>query len=235
MKSACLRDYWDLIHNLTQSSVHQEMMCHASSLCLACKTCSVIQRQKGANNLWSNLMLICRWWSKLCQQMKRKLRCGHAGFARWWVLQPEPVGAAGFDHRGTDLTCSVFVLGGKLRQRSEAAWLVATCPGIIPFCSTAGLPFLSLFFFFRTRWLKLMICKDHFHVLKMMISFMLGRQRWHTICRFSVKFQIRSDDFSIFTVRSVTLAKSSFHSCFLWLRMRHLCCLKAVQCLILGY
>lgn len=146
MKSACLRDYWDLIHNFTQSWVHQEMMCRASSLCLACKTCSVIQRQKGANNLWSNLMLICRWWSKLCQQIKGKLRCGRAGSARWWVLQPEPGGQLVLTTE--ELTWLVVFLfwGGKLRQRSEAAWLVATCPGIIPFCSTAGLPFLSLFF-----------------------------------------------------------------------------------------
>lgn len=52
--------------------------------------------------------------------------------------------AAGSKQGDFDMTCSVFRLRQKHRQSGEASRPVTTCPGIIPFGSTAGLPFLWL-------------------------------------------------------------------------------------------
>lgn len=49
---------------------------------------------------------------------------------------------AGLESTEVDFTCSVFVHEGKTQAKKKAAWLVTTCPGIIPFGSTAGHSFL---------------------------------------------------------------------------------------------
>lgn len=116
-----------------------------------------------------NATLLCNqlhWFEVQCSYLlangtvKHILICGYSGFASLLVT------LCFSSSKWKQLLCAterltwlvVFSFGDeKYGQGRKAAWPVTTCPGIITFCSTVGLPFFCLF---ENGMAKNMKCKE---------------------------------------------------------------------------